>query len=440
MNSRKSLFSKLLILMMLTGASAFIFALPGTSAKAAKRCCVSDTECGLGKSCVRCKCVAPIPVPTPFSTTAATISTTKALDSVNGNKIVADSTNALHAIYADNGIKYISSTNGGKNWSLPVTLSSTGVTPTIGVDDFDNLGVAYSDNNQIYYFYKLNNGGWSGATQLVTGAVAGKEPSIIGYGGKMYLTWASFAVFYSEINTVSPLPVTNPEWVFSPLVCTASIKNRLPSIALVNSTGSAPLVRVAYYSEVIAGGSCSGGSAGVSVKERGLNGGWFTNSYGEFYPATNPEVGSVSLAANRDTGEFFLAYSFRPFGSLWKTKFAKTNQSQSYWDRIDLFGGDTVSAVVADVGTVRSAPGYPPFEGTFRLAYFNSQDTVSTASYTNIFLKEGTWTTSAAPTFWNTVKKAESGRMPHLIDRGITMIYESAGEIKTDFTSEPVAF
>jgi hypothetical protein len=441
MNSRKNLFSKLLILMMLTGGLVFALAVPGTSARAAKRCCLSDAECGLGKSCVRCKCVAPTPVPTPSYTTAAVTSTTRTLDNVNGNKIVADSNNVLHAVYADNGIKYISSINYGKDWSLPITLSATGITPTIGVDDFNNLGVAYSDNNKIYYFYKLNNGGWSGSTQLTTTVNGGNETSIIGYGSKMYLTWASFAVRYTEINTISPLPVTNPEFVSQILVCGSAPVFRLPSIALINSTGANPTVRVAYFSSFSAS-SCSANSAGIYVKERGQNGGWFTNSYGDTASnVTNPEVSSVSMAANRDTGEFFLAYSFRPSsGGLWKTKIAKSDQSQPFWDSADLFGGDTSLPVVADVGTIRTVPGYPPYAGTFRLAYFTSQDTASTPSYANIFLKEGNWTIGTAPNFWSTVKKADAGRMPHLNDRGVTIIYETYGEVRTDFDPSPIAF
>jgi hypothetical protein len=404
---------------------------------------VSATSLAQTKRVIPCDtCPTPTPTPTPtpppppppYNTVAVT-QTANNLDYVNGKNIVADFKKVLHAVYSDNGIKYVTSTDYGKTWSSPLTLSTTGITPTVGVDDGRNVGVAYSYNNQIYYLYKQFGGSWGGVTQL-TSTYGGKEPSIVGHGSKMYLTWAGYDVYFSTFQTLSPVFVSSPEFVTLHVICsTATYK--YPSIALANSTAVEPVVRVAYYNDFT---SCSSPTSGVYVQERPVGSNvWIGNYNGYFnevYTAVSPAVSSISLAANRISGEFYFIYSFRPNGTLWKTGFAKGSSTSNTWDRVDYFGGDTSTPVIADVTAVKQNIGGAPQNGLFKTAY-------SAQTYGNVFMKQGTWT-GTTPTFWSSVKKSTVGRTPHLVDcilddqinglaKGINLIYEAPGEIRTDY-------
>lgn len=369
---------------------------------------------------------------------------TNNLDHTNGNKVVPDISNNLHMVFASNGaVIYVTSTDWGATWTAPSTLG-TGTTPTIASDDFGNVGVAYSSGNQIFYVYKTSGSGWSSPFQ-VTSIYGGREPSITGFGNKVYLTWAGNEVYFTSFVTVSPAAAVNPENVTLHVICSTA-DYRFPSIAAVNSGGSEPVIRVAYYSHL---SSCSSPSVGVYVVQRPTGGaltwaGFGTGSYSESYAPASPSVSSVSLAGNRLSGEFYLLHCFLPAtgprGGFWKIGFARGDTTTNTWNRVDYFGGDLTTPVIADVTASANYNGGGPAVGLFKTAY-------SATTYGAVALKNGSWT-GTTPTFSMGIAKSYSGRNPHVVDatfynpitgenKGINLVYEYAGsgfyELRTDY-------
>jgi hypothetical protein len=323
-------------------------------------------------------------------------------------------------------------------------MLAQGSTPTIASDDFGNIGVAYSTGNQIFYVYRTVSGSWSSPFQI-TSIYGGREPSITGFGNKMYLTWAGNEVYFTSFVTAIPAVAANPENVTLHVICSTA-NYRFPSIAVVNSGGSEPVVRVAYYSHLA---SCSNPSVGVYVVQRPTGGaltwaGFATGSFSEFYSPVNPSVSSVSLAANRLSGEFYLLYCFLPSAGvrgLWKIGFAHGDTTTNIWNRVDYFGGDLTTPVIADVTAITSyTGGGGTATGLFKTAY-------SASGYGTVVLKNGSWT-GAIPTFSMGLPKSYAGRNPHVIDfsfndpvtgeyKGINLIYEYSGsgyyELRTDY-------
>lgn len=377
---------------------------------------------------------APTPFPEPVNTTVAPHAGN--LDYTNGNNIIADTNNVLHVVYTASGtIRHTTSSDGGATWSTPQNLGA-GTTPVIAADDTGNVGLAYILNNQVVYQYRTPFGNWSGAFQMTT-SNGGKEPSMIGYGGKMYLVWAGYEVYFHSFFTTSPTVASSAESVTLHVVC-ATVNYRLPSIAVSDpASGTDPVVRVAFYSD---NSQCTSQSAGVQVYQRPAGGNPFWPSVAipilnESGPAFQPAVSSLSMAADRGTGKYYLLYSHKPDSrNLWKTRFLCNQVPVSAWTGVDYFGGDTTHPVIADVTAINGAD-------RFKTAYSNIEGWTS--------FKTGTWTGSL-PVYNASTIKSYYGRSPHVIDfmlfnnmtgetRGVNLVFEFdnsfAQEIRTDFWS-----
>jgi hypothetical protein len=248
------------------------------------------------------------------TTTISPVAGAFSLQQINGHKVVATS-GGLHAVFADGTtVKYSTSTIGA-SWSVPITIATNASYPTIAVAG-NMIGIAYAKAGLIYYRYKLNNGSWSTPVQVTT--VGGTELAMVGYGSNMYLAWASgSSVSYTSFPANSP---AGAAWEMASILILCGTTNVFePAIAVIptSSSNSVPKVRIAYFYQRFynSNNNCSSQSIfeyGTFVVEKAtpqqVN---FTVIYGGPNTANLSTTGRVSMAvaANRSTGEFYLAKS-----------------------------------------------------------------------------------------------------------------------------------
>lgn len=250
---------------------------------------------------------------TSAQTTVSSFLLPYALQEINGHKIVATA-GGLSAVFADGTtIKYSTSTNGG-SWSPPTIIATNAYEPTIAVAG-NIIGIAYGgQGSSIYYRYKSTGGSWSTPVQITV--VGGSEPAMVGYGSTMYLTWATSysVVSYTSFPANSP---ANSTWeIVNPVLPCGITRIFKPAIAVipVSSSNSSPVIRVAYFYQWSRDFTCPTQPVfkfGFMVSEKGqptqVN---FTPIYSTVNSATNnSNPVSMAMAANRSTGEFYLAVS-----------------------------------------------------------------------------------------------------------------------------------
>jgi hypothetical protein len=243
-------------------------------------------------------------VPLPFS-----------LQQINGHKIVATAT-GLSAVFADGTtIKYATSTNGG-SWSVPTIIATNAFEPTIAVAG-NIIGIAYGQGSgsSIYYRYKSTGASWSTPVQITV--VGGAEPAMVGYGSTMYLTWATASSVVSYTSFPANSPSNSPWEIVSPVLPCGTTRIFKPAIAVVpvSSSNSSPVIRVAYFYQWSRDFTCPSQPLfkfGFTVSEKGqptqVN---FTSIYSTVgaVNSSNSNALSMAMAANRSTGEFYLAVS-----------------------------------------------------------------------------------------------------------------------------------
>lgn len=244
-------------------------------------------------------------------TTVSQVTGSLSLKETNGNKIVVGPL-GLHAVFTDGTtVRYLTSSN-GVTWSAPAALATiaTGAShPTIAVAG-NTIGVAYKQGNGIYYRYKLNTGTWSTPVQITS--IGGTEPSMVGYGSKMYLTWNSTSfVSYSSFTANAPAGAAH-EMVSYLLMCgTTQVYKPAIAVMPVSATDSLPRVRVALYYKWSSGVACPGSvTFGFQIFQKLPTPGNFALVGGGAGQTTSNSYGvSLSVAANSSTGEFYLAES-----------------------------------------------------------------------------------------------------------------------------------
>jgi hypothetical protein len=241
-------------------------------------------------------------VPLPFS-----------LQQVNGHKVVA-TPGGLSAVFAaGTTIKYSTTANGG-SWSAPTTIATNGSEPTIAVAG-SIIGIAYVQGSWIYYTYKSTTGGsWSTAVQIPN--AGGTEPAMVGYGSTMHLTWGSGSVV-SYASFPANSPATAAWEPVSPLILCGTTQIFEPAIAVIpaTSSNSSPVIRIAYFYQWSRDNTCPSQplfNYGFMVSEkRPPNQVGFSQAYstvGSANPSNTSGV-SMAMAANRSTGEFYVALS-----------------------------------------------------------------------------------------------------------------------------------
>jgi hypothetical protein len=249
-------------------------------------------------------------------TTISAVSSPFSLKQVNGHKVVA-TTAGLSAVFADGTtVKYSTSTNGG-SWSAPILIANNASEPTVAVAG-NIIGIAYVQSGWIYYRYKPTVGGnWSTAVQIQP--IGGSEPAMVGYGSTMYLTWESGGgISFTSFPANSPANAAAAWEGVNPLLLCGTTQTAEPAIAVIpaSSSSSLPLIRIAYFYQWFRDFSCPAQPAFVSgfivSEKRPPNQLLFSQAYPAIGSGNNPSnTGGVSMAmaANRSTGEFYVALS-----------------------------------------------------------------------------------------------------------------------------------
>lgn len=407
----------------------------------------------------------------PSSYITITSSASYPLETTNSDKVASDVNNGLHLVFQDGyQLKHSYSTTSGRSWSSPAnvtTLQST--SPALSRDDNGHIGVVFVAPTtptlvgNLYYSYWTGSS-WSQPLQVSNGGIA-RSPSMAGYGDRMHIVWSDgFRIRYASLQTTNPVALPTAETVFEGTICNPG-DLQLPSIAVANSAsgGSQPVVRVAFYFAFPQSTNCgSPGMAGVYLLERPLTVGLSTWQalepnfslggaiFRDSQPASTPQVKSLSLSANRNSGYFFMTYCFRPNSTeLWQTWLARGTRviGSTNWQKTALFGGPTADPVIADIVSYQQTADW------FKIAYSSEYLRVTPPRYYGqTFIRSGQWPTgTAAPSYppIGAQLKSSYGRTPQAINfetedpvtteiRGINLVYSyrSPGmpydEIRTD--------
>ncbi|MEO6195601.1 MAG: hypothetical protein ABIS20_21475 [Thermoanaerobaculia bacterium] len=264
------------------------------------------------------------------------------LESGNGNKIAVGRFNHLHAVFEHEDTSTLTSdivyTDMGYDTTNPTDpylwnyqqLSSDGVSsqPAVAVDGSGLAAVVWvsrpSSSNPlgaIWYMRQTavncQGGCWSQPRQVV---YQGSEPSIAAMNGVVHLAWTSGdRVQYTSFPIASPPAL--PLWLGEVVDSTNCPGTRFhqPSIALAFPPCGALSVRIASLltsNEQATAGAChlAATQSGPRVYERNVNTQTWSTVFQELTsnPASNqpdPVAVSISMNANRITGDFYLAWS-----------------------------------------------------------------------------------------------------------------------------------
>ncbi|WP_044891159.1 hypothetical protein [Myxococcus hansupus] len=250
--------------------------------------------------------------------------TNTVLSYVNGKKSVV-APDGLHAVWELNGTIYYSTAVDGLNWASPIVLEpSLAVRPALAVADDGTLGLVYVRNvvdgngtGQIHYRSRSPGGTWNTPFKVTSDhrSSSGRNPSIAAHGNTMHLGWsAGPQVLYATFPATQTTPVATASDVNLVSLCYSHIIT-YPSIAVSDgATASTPIVRMAWYTFSQPYSGCgSEGFFGLSVAEKPSTPSpiYWPNVFSRSGSVSPSQTGSValSLAANRTTGDFYLASS-----------------------------------------------------------------------------------------------------------------------------------
>jgi len=236
------------------------------------------------------------------------------LASGNASKVVVGPFNALHAVYVSGGKIYYASSLDGAAWTSPVPISSTNASdPAIAVDSTGKVGVVWVyaagfgyPYGSFHYSYRVPG---SPIWTSISLGISGAEPALAAGGSTMHLTWGEpKRLMYTSFPSDAPSPLP-PEAVDT---TTCSGQFRKPSLVLTASASpSCPpwLVTIGYLAQGATSGCAN--SVGPRVRRRSSPGAW-TELYSNVQSTSSMIASStisLSLAANRATGDLFLAWS-----------------------------------------------------------------------------------------------------------------------------------
>jgi hypothetical protein len=315
------------------------------------------------------------------ATTISPVYAAFSLQEINGHKVIATS-GGLNTVFVDGTtVKYSTSTTGA-SWSIPTQIATNASYPTIAVAG-NIIGIAYAQSGSIYYRYKPTGGSWSTAVKTTT--VGGTELDMVGYGSYMYLTWASgSSVSYTSFPANSPATAT---WeMASVLLMCGTTQVFEPAIAVipVSSSNSSPKVRIAYFYQRFFNttNNCSTQPTfeyGTFVVEKPQSQ-VFTIIYGGAN-ITNPQTTgrvSMAVAANRGTGEFYLAKSEQINGGASTDLIYQNTWTNGPWRSVQILPRKSLIGVAAASCS------------RFRVAV--SDFTMGNGSYGPTWYRTGEWT------------------------------------------------
>jgi len=316
-----------------------------------------------------------------------------ALAATNASKI-ASHNGVLHLAYLDGSqLKYTTSTD-AQTWSAPLILSSSAAGPSLAIASGGVVGVVYVQGGQLYYRYNSGTG-WS--TPVALSAVSSlSQPSLVAYRDTMHVAFNSgSAVYYRAFPATSPSTLL-PDMISWLVLCgTTYVSPPALAIAPVSGSNSQPRVRVAYFQSHQGTGSCSQLKFGLMVGERPAtqSSSPWNIIYGGMSSVTGTNTGvSVSMAANPETGDFFVAYSMI-FNNAAGTHFlrnASWSAASFPWYSVSLLNAKALVHVA-------------PMECSgFRLAVSDMGTTSNALNPT--WYREGTWTGAAGAPSWATAQ------------------------------------
>ena len=263
------------------------------------------------------------------------------LEAGNANRIAVGRFNHLHAVFANadpntatSDIWYMDMTYDASNATDPylwteqqLTFDGASTRPALAVDGFGLAVVTWvtrpSPSNPLGVLYYTRQTAlncptcWTPPKQVVS---LGDEPSIAAEGGTVHLAWTSGdRVQYTSFPAATP--PASPLWLGEVADSTNCPATRFhqPSIALAHVPCAAASVRIGALltaDEQATSGSCHSAStqSGPRVYERDATAQTWSTVFQEVTsdPAAGqplPVANSLSLNANRVTGDFYLAWS-----------------------------------------------------------------------------------------------------------------------------------
>ncbi len=336
---------------------------------------------------------------------------------LNGKKTVATAS-GLHAVWALNGSIYYATSSTGTSWGPSITVDSgAAVRPSITATEDGTIGIVYVRNvtdsfgtGDIYYRTMSVNGTWGPAFKVTSDfkSSLGRDPSIAAHNNDMHLTWSRGAqVQYASfpVSQTSSLATASDVNLYT--IC-SNYSITYPTIAVSDgATPTASIVRIAWYAYVTPLSGCgSNNSFGWSVAEKPSNPNPI--SWPTIYSRINSGVSnsgsvSLSLAANRSTGDFYLATSDIVNGSeqtsVW---YENAKDTTDTWRSFTLLPRRAIVDVSA--ATING-------ESRFRVAY--SDFTLGSNGYGPTHSRTGTWATptSTTPTWIDSSVLSTNGRI-----------------------------
>jgi hypothetical protein len=238
----------------------------------------------------------------------------------NGKKTVATSS-GLHTVWADGGSVYYASSTDGITWSTITTIdSASAYKPAIAAASNGTLGVLYirdatasmnstftEPEGDVYYRWKSSAAGWSTAFKVTSDASSqvARAPTITAHGTTMHMAWASAdSVHYLSFPAAQIAPLATAASIQPTTPCFRQID--FPSIAASDDdAGTGAVVRIAYYQQ---DSGCATAGFGWIVDEKPAMGYWNT-VHQSYDPWTTGAPFSLSLVANKTTGDFYLVTS-----------------------------------------------------------------------------------------------------------------------------------
>ena len=316
---------------------------------------------------------------------------TNSLSATNGNK-VAVSGGRLHMVYTKGAAIYYSSSANSQTWSVPLMLTTSGggVQPAIAAANGIVGIVFHAPAGDLQYLWcKPANSActsWNGPYSL---AFSGGHPSIAAHQTDMYVTAASGGIVthkkFASTITAPLVPFSGLEYVFYDSGTCLQHTVDFPSITVLPvPSANSPEVRVSWLQKSMKP-TCLGAvsSIGVHSAKRNANGSWtseYSNSMGPIY--FNPQMYSLSSAANANTGEQFIAASF-----------GANNSPVTMLFRRDTTGAWSSSKPLYIASLIDiDSDGSTCHPQGIRIAY-----TVAPSGYGNTFYQTGPWGNLGAP-------------------------------------------
>ncbi|MCP3061105.1 hypothetical protein LXT21_20195 [Myxococcus sp. K38C18041901] len=336
-------------------------------------------------------------------------SLTPVLSSAGGRQTVWDPA-GLHTVWTHAGIVYYATSRDGAIWTPPMAVdSNAALAPSITLYGNGNVGIVYlragaggPGNHHVYYRSRSRTGVWSAPFKVTSDYTSEyvQSTSIDGLGDLVYLAWSSKNyINYLSFPGAQASPLATSYTINLSMMCSSYTLSH-PAIAVaLNDVGALPnpIIRIAWYQygkPYFPTGCTSGYSFGwkLAQKPEDQNDYWpvIASTAGEILSTTTTTPVSLSLTANKTTGDYYLATSevVDGVGSTW-LGFENARNPSDTWRWVSLLPRASLVDVAAE---------FTSCGPQFRVAH--SDVTVSADGYSPSFSRTGTWEGAATTPTW----------------------------------------